>query len=285
METAGVRLGGVVLQSSVLDYSGNCGVITGMVSCAGYVPTYSAVGSFYNRVGRDGLDQATFLDQVRGFSLTSYDPAVRRYLEAATLPDASLVDVLARYTGITREALEMRFNFDPSAYQFRLIPKTVLGRYDARVSALVGTPLASGGDPSSNLITASFIGAIQPHLQTLKYSYASPYISLSNAINTWDFSHDGRALPDAVPDLAAALAQNPGLVVLSLNGYHDLATPFFQTERDLARLGPVPTLTIRNYDGGHMTYLDDNSRRLQRSDLVAMFRQLLVSPAAAGSRP
>jgi len=31
--------------------------------------------------------------------------------------------------------------------------------------------------------------------------------------------HDGLALPDVLPDLAAALALNPNLRVLSLNGY------------------------------------------------------------------
>ena len=47
-------------------------------------------------------------------------------------------------------------------------------------------------------------------------------------------------LPDTIPDLAAALARQPALRVLSLAGYHDLATPFRQTELDLARLGAQP---------------------------------------------
>jgi carboxypeptidase C (cathepsin A) len=80
-------------------------------------------------------------------------------------------------------------------------------------------------------------------------------VLLSNAINTWDFSHDGRELPDTIPDLVAALMHNPRLRVLSMSGYHDLATPFFTTERDW-RAGARTNLTERNYLGGHMTYLD-----------------------------
>lgn len=281
LETAGVQLAGVVLQSSVLDYNSNCGVITFVASCTGYLPTYAAVGTFHGVVaagprGRDGL-----LEDVRAFAATTYEPAVRAYLQGSTLPDESLLDVLARYTGIVAEEWTVNFNYDPTSYQFRLLPNTVLGRYDARVSARIGTPLASGGDPSSNLITASFMGAIQPYLQSLKYTYASPYITLSNAINNWNFSHAGRALPDTIPDLAAALAQNPSLRIFSISGYHDLATPFYLTERDLSRLGPLPNLTIRNYDGGHMTYLEDNSRRLSRDDLTAMFRRVLLAPVAS----
>jgi carboxypeptidase C (cathepsin A) len=57
------------------------------------------------------------------------------------------------------------------------------------------------------------------------------------------------------------------LKVLSLNGYYDLATPFLQTERDLARLGTQANLAVRFYGGGHMTYLDDAARARQKQDL------------------
>jgi carboxypeptidase C (cathepsin A) len=67
------------------------------------------------------------------------------------------------------------------------------------------------------------------------------------------------------------MAQNPKLQVLALNGYHDLATPFFQTERDIARLGVNPNVRTTFYRGGHMTYLDDRSRAAEKSDLVQFF--------------
>jgi carboxypeptidase C (cathepsin A) len=99
---------------------------------------------------------------------------------------------------------------------------------------------------------------------------------MSNAIATWAFSHSGLALPDVIPDLAAALAQNPRLQIIALNGYHDLATPFFQTERDLARLGNVPNLQTTFYRGGHMTYLDDASRAAEKADLVQFFQRAVA---------
>ena len=101
---------------------------------------------------------------------------------------------------------------------------------------------------------------------------------VSNAIRTWGFAHDGNALPDTIPDLAAALAQNPQLKVLSVNGYHDLVTPFFQTERDLARLGPMANVQLRFYRGGHMTYLDDGSRALAKADLAQFYQGVTAAP-------
>lgn len=64
------------------------------------------------------------------------------------------------------------------------------------------------------------------------------------------------------PDLAAALTLNPAMKILAMSSYHDLATPFYQTELDLARLGAGSNIQVRNYDSGHMSYLDDRARHL-----------------------
>ena len=70
---------------------------------------------------------------------------------------------------------------------------------------------------------------------------------------------------------------NPSLNVMAMSGYHDLATPFYQTELDLARLGAGAGIQIRNYNSGHMSYLDDNVRRLQKADLRAFYNSVSVA--------
>jgi carboxypeptidase C (cathepsin A) len=52
-------------------------------------------------------------------------------------------------------------------------------------------------------------------------------------------------MADVTPDLRAAWQANPGMRVLSLNGYFDLSTPFFATEFDLAHLFLTPDLQSR----------------------------------------
>jgi carboxypeptidase C (cathepsin A) len=275
LETAGVSLAGVVLQSSVLDYNSNCGV-TGQGSCAGYLPSYAATGAFYGLVSPAPADLGVFTQQMRDFALGSYSPALAAYLAHGTPPPGSLLSSLAAHTGEPVSQWQSHFNMDPTTFQYSLRPNDLIGRYDARMSAPKGSALASEGDPSSTFISSQFASAIQSYLRnSLGYSSITGYVTVSNAINTWDFSHDGRPLPDTIPDLAAALTLNPGLKVLSLSGYHDLATPFFQTELDLERLGPTPAVQVRSYPGGHMTYLDDHSRPLQRADLQAFYLQAL----------
>jgi carboxypeptidase C (cathepsin A) len=261
------------LQSSVLNYSANCGVIVETVSCSGYLPTYAATAAYYHLAAPPPVDLGAFRAQVQDFSVRTYLPAVSTYLATHVLPDASVIDTLTADTGISQGQWQSRFNFDPGTFQKQLMPGTLIGRYDARVSAPVGSPLASQGDPSDSLVSFSFASAIQNYLRNdLKYSSITGYVTLGNAISFWDFSHGGQPLPDTVPDLATALTLNPRLKVLSLNGFHDLATPYFQTSLDLSRIGNFTAVQVRNYDGGHMTYLDDVSRPLQKADLRALYR-------------
>src|SRR6185295_16180870 len=112
------------------------------------------------------------------------------------------------------------------------------------------------------LINGAYTAAARSRfVDELHYVASATYAMSSNAINVWNFSHDGRTLPDTVPDLAAALTLSPALRVLSISGHHDLATPFRQTELDLARIAGPTRVAIRVYPGGHMTYLDDASRQ------------------------
>ena len=277
LEMAGTPLTGVVLQSSVLNYNTNCGVITATVSCAGYLPTYASTAAYYNLALPPPADLGAFRTQVQSFTITTYAPAALTYIATRALPDSGVIDTLRNDTGIAQGIWQSNFNYGPDAFQQQLIPGTLIGRYDARVSAPTGSPLASTGDPSDALIDFSFTNAIYGYLNNdLKYSWLNTYVPLSNAINFWDFSHDGQPLPDVVPDLASALTLNPQLRVLSVNGYHDLATPYFQTALDLARIG-FSAVQVRNYDGGHMTYLDDVSRPLEKSDIRTFYRSLTTA--------
>jgi carboxypeptidase C (cathepsin A) len=286
LETAGVHLNGVVLQSSILNYNSNCGVIPdSLVTCAGYVPTYGAVGAYYNRDVPNPADAAlpSFVAQMRAFTTTSYDPAITQFFMGVP-PTAPLLMQLANLTGIPATSWQAHFNLDPGFYQTNLLPGVLTGLYDARVSAPVGSPLAAQGDPSSTLITPSFVAAIGTYLpMELQYTNPSTYTALSNAIATWNFAHDQLGLPDVIPDLATALAMNPKLQVLSLNGYHDLVTPFFQTETDLARLSANANVQKTFYRGGHMTYLDDGSRVLEKADLVQFYHRATAAQQVGSS--
>jgi len=283
LQEAGVALDGLVLQSPALDYNSNCGVI-GVGNCGGYLPTYGAIGAWHGLSVPVPTDIDAAMVDLRAFTDTRYTPAVAAVL-AGAVPPADLPPLLAGYTGIPAVNWTAQFNLQPGVFQNSLFTNAVIGRYDGRMVATRGTPLAAEGDPSSTFITNSFASVMADYLRhTLRYSNGSTYVLLGSAINSWDFSHSGRSLPDTVPDLAAALAADPALRVLAVSGYHDLATPFRTTELDLARLGTDPRVQVRNYPGGHMSYLDDATRVRQKADLAAFYRGTLAANAARGVR-
>ncbi|MGX4641492.1 S10 family peptidase [Massilia sp. SYSU DXS3249] len=278
LETAGVRVAGIMLQSPAMNYNSNCGVFDpGQVSCEGYIPSYVAV-SAYTQTGSLPTDFSSVLQQARAFAAGPYRSEVGAFLANGTPPSDATVTQLATWTGLPALTWRQDFSMVPGAYRARLTPGQVIGRYDARVRAPVGSALAAGGDPSLSLVGGVFNSSIKTYLESeLRYTAITPYLGSNNVINQWNFSHDGKALPDTIPDLAAALTLNPSLKVLAMGGYHDLATPFYQTELDLARLDAAANIQIRNYDSGHMSYLDDNVRRLQKADLRAFYNSVSVA--------
>jgi carboxypeptidase C (cathepsin A) len=281
---SGIHPAGVILQSAILNYNTN-GDLSPEVSSAGFLPTYGAVGAYYRVDTPVPTDLKAFVQSMRVFTAGAYGPAVTAWLNDGTAPDSGLVTRLQDDTGIAGSVWQQDLNLKPGDFRTDLLPGILIGRYDARVSAPVDSPLASGGDPSGTFITQPFTDAIATYLTGfLGYADGAGYTVMGQAGDDWDFSHDGLDLPDTIPDLAAAMKRSPDMKVLSLNGYHDLATPFYQTELDLARLGRPANLQVRHYAGGHMIYLDDTSRPLEKADLVA-FYQAAPGWAAAPDHP
>ena len=284
LQEAGLWPAGLMLQSPALDYNSNCGVGgSRSIPCSGYLPSYAATAAWHRLSTPVPTELDAWLSAAREFATVSYAPALQSWLTTAA-PAIDLWPTLAAWTGLPAVWWQQDFNLGPTRYRENLIPGRLTGRYDARMTAALGSALAAEGDPSSTWLGSSFAGAIDTYLRdTLRYRNASTYVLLSSAIEHWDFSHAGRTLPDTVPDLAAALAADPALRVLVLNGVYDLATPFHVTESDLARIGS-DRISVHNYAGGHMSFLDDATRPRQKADIVAfMSRASADRPARSAA--
>ncbi len=286
LEDAGITVAGVVLQSSILDYNSNCGVtFPTSVPCTGFIPSYAAVGDWLGLVQPAPSDLGAFLDSVVAFSDTTYQPAAVTWLSSHTLPAQSVIDTLVADTGLPAPQWQARFNMDNNTFRHQIVPGSVAGLYDGRIVAPVGSPLDANDEPSDTLIDGAFVTRIGPVLAGIGYTNNSNYLLLNQGtLPAWNFKHGDLLLPDVVPDLAQAMTLNPALRVLSLNGVHDLITPFHQTELDLARMSTqAPRIAIRRYPGGHMTYLDDTGRVEEKADLQAYYNGTLARSQAAGA--
>jgi carboxypeptidase C (cathepsin A) len=311
LESAGVHLTGIVLQSSILNYFADAieaVAITNSTSelaldtdtLAGYFPSYAEVAAYYNQVSPTPLNQDLYAFQTSLFVTAEYNRLKRYsqswvlsqlgapdYLGTPVFPSQSTLQNWTLPTGLTLQALQGYFNANP--FSTSLLPGTTIGRYDGRVSLPNSDPrLQNDSDPSDILISQPFTTALATQMPDY-LGYSAPnatYMPLNdNIINVWNFSHDGQALPDTIPDLLGALTLNPHLRVLSENGFHDLATPFLNTEKQLARLQTVPGLNpdlqVNFFQGGHMIYLDDVARPGMKRDLVRFYRGTPLPDALA----
>ncbi|MEX3605504.1 MAG: peptidase S10 [Burkholderia sp.] len=311
VESASVNLTGIVLQSSILNYFADPGetyAITngnaannvlelkyttdGMI---GYFLGYAEVAAYFNQVSPTPTSNGQFALQIQNFvtaqysQLAQYAPtfffAGSPLVPNPTFPDNNTMSQWLAQTNMSIVSLNAYFG--NNYYGTNLVPGSTIGRYDGRVILPSSDPrLQQDSDPSDILITQPFTNALATQLPN-ELGFEAPnatYATLNeDIIGAWDFSHAGQAVPDTIPDLLAALQLNPQLKVLSVNGYHDLATPFFLTENQLARLQTVsglnPNLQMTFYQGGHMIYLDNVARPQLKSDLVSFFANQPISNA------
>ena len=121
---------------------------------------------------------------------------------------------------------------------------------------------------------------------------------------SWDWKHQAAGsnqtqnAPNTAIDLSAAMRTNPYLKVLSLNGWYDMATPFFGTENDLSHMLLEPAqrrnLQFTYYPAGHMTYLNPEALADMKRDLAAWYDRAVavarsdtppVAPSVSAASP
>ena len=110
----------------------------------------------------------------------------------------------------------------------------------------------------------------------------------------WDWRHRGpgdrqpQPAPNTAVDLASTMRTNPYLRVLSLNGYYDMATPFYGIEFDVLHMLLDEQLQrnveFRYYESGHMVYLNPEALARMGDDLRAWYRSVVGSAAAGRPR-
>ncbi|MGN6232211.1 MAG: S10 family peptidase [Trinickia sp.] len=292
----GIDLNGVTLQSSILDY-------TQAGNPVGALPTAAADAWYHKRLGvaPTPTDLGAFVEEVAQFARTDYLAALRKFPQT----DDAVVEKLSQYTGIDKTTL-LAWSLDIAGYDSRgnslflttlLKSKGVaLGAYDGRVTAIdtgiAGQidPNSGGNDPTMTAVTGVYTTMWNEYLnEQLKYTSTSSFTDLNDqAFRNWDFGHvdptgaqkgkdaQGNVILYTAGDLAAVMALNIDLKVLSANGFYDFVTPFYQTVLDLQQM-PLIEQSVRNnlsarfYPSGHMVYLDGGSRTALKADLAKMY--------------
>jgi carboxypeptidase C (cathepsin A) len=285
----GVQLNGVVLISSILNYSIRAGGYD--ILYMGNLPSYAAAAWYFNKIPNKPANVADWVQQAREFAAGPYAHAL---FEGHNLPAAEMDSVakeVSRFTGLSVDYVkEANLRISPTRFRKEVLrdDRKTLGRYDMRFE---GVDLdAAGENPSYDAsdvdISGAFIGAFHDYLEReLKYQSTDAYRPSANNIGQWDWKHrptsggpgmggglGEQTQPYVAADLASAIRKNPHLKVFSANGYFDLATPFFITEYDVSHMDLDPALRgnvqFGYYPSGHMIYLNVDALHHLKDDLA-----------------
>jgi len=295
----GVDLNGIVLQSSILDYSQSSNAV-------GLLPTLAADAWFHKKVtvSPTPSDLPAFMEEIATFARGPYASALAAFPKTST----GVLQTLSEVVGIPPIVLKY-WRLDVSTGNGSVFLTSLLqddgvalGAYDGRVTAedtgIAGSvdPDSGGNDPTMTAVGGVYTAMWNVYLNDeLQFISTSPFMDLNDqAFLNWNFSHvdptgaqkGGINSLYTAGDLAAAMSLNPYLKVFSANGYYDTVTPFFQTILNFENM-PLKNphtrgnLAVHNYPSGHMVYLDDESRSEMKSDLAKFYGGATVHSAAA----
>ena len=306
LQDRGMALNGVVLLSSIMNYGRRQpGLDRDFIN---YIPSYATTAWYHHKMSNPPATVAEAAAEARAFAEGPYAAALEKGQTISKQEEDSVAQQMSALTGLSPQFIEnadLRVSLSEFRKELLRDRRLTIGRYDSRYTGV--DPTASGDAPdfdaSDVAISGGFIGTLQGYLANdLGYRTDMPYrLSASDADGfKWDFKHKTPGVrftlndPNTALDLATAMRTNPYLKVLSLNGYYDMATPFFGTEYDLEHMMLEPAqqqnLEFRYYPSGHMVYLNPDALHAMRLDVENFINESVgaatgpVPPTARASR-
>ncbi|HEY6326220.1 MAG TPA: hypothetical protein VIW73_06890 [Candidatus Cybelea sp.] len=292
LQRQGIGINGVVLLSSILDFSLDWDINFSPTAIGGgdwafplYLPTEAAASWYHDRLPGPTTTLPALLPQVEDFAMHEYLNALA---QGANLSPAAYNDVVAKlhqYTGLSEGYIRqsnLRIPYRRYATQLLRNSGEATGRYDARYTSFMLDTLndAADFDPVDAAIDSAFVAGGNYFVrQILGYQTALIYRPTVSVFRQWDWKHNGNLPLNTAQDLASAMTFDPNLRIFSGNGYYDLATPFWATVYTLNHLNVPPQLQ-RNvsygfYESGHMVYLHPQALAQFHDDLERWYTETL----------
>jgi carboxypeptidase C (cathepsin A) len=283
-ERHGLYLNGIMLVSSILDFStARFGPGNDLPHIL-FLPTYTAT-AWYHRKLRLRRPLQRILAEVEKFALGEYALALAKGSQLTKRERAGIVKKLARYTGLSPEYIE-RTDLRVEIFRFtkellRDEGRTV-GRLDSRFK---GIDRDSAGenfedDPSLTNIMGPYTAAFYDYVRgELNFETDIPYEILNGKVWPWSYAEFENQYLNVAETLRRAMSINKYLKVFVANGYCDFATPYFATEYTFNHLGLDESLrgniSMGYYEAGHMMYIHMPSLEALKADLAEFIRSAM----------
>jgi carboxypeptidase C (cathepsin A) len=292
-ETTGIGLSGAVLISPALEFTLLSSSDYDLLGWLDLLPTMALAAAHHgcSRVFAAGTPHEEVVAEAEAFATADYATLLTRGASMPAEDRARILERLADLVGLPVELVtraEGRITIRVFARELLRAQRKVLGLYDATVTTTDPFPDRdeyAGPDATLAGISPAFTTAVNRQLRSeIGVETDREYTLLSYEVNeSWrnDAPEHFFAPPaGATDDFRYGMALNPHMKAFISHGRYDLVTPYYATNRlrNLMRLDPemAGRLTVHHFDGGHMFYAWEGSRREFTAAIAAFVEDALA---------
>ena len=269
----GIVINGIVMLSPLLEGWLTFGDDSSALHAALVLPSLAAAAlEAKGKFSREALAEA------EKFALTDYLTTLAGpppQGEAARKFYAKVADI----TGLPVDVVSRARGFVTDAFIKSLREGKIVSRYDAAFAIDDPFPeqrAARAPDPILDGVARAYGGAFAAYAQNeLGFKTAMTYQLLPGEIShNWDWN-GSRGSVSAEGDLRVLLSFSPSFRLLVAHGYSDLVTPYAMSRYLIDHLppqSPPGRVALKLYRGGHMLYIDGQSRKAFSADVAAFYR-------------